>query len=96
MIVFAILHKPSGSFLPAIGHRRGHTHAEINGDKLPRIFRTRAHATAALKWWLGGAWYESERQDDDGDYYYDMEVIKRPERIADEMEVVALILEVVA
>jgi len=85
---YAILHKPTGCYLPLSrgGGKRGFTYAQPDGDRPPRLFTRKQAATLALKWWLGGPaivrWYEDglvlEGQKPD------------PTRKADEMEIVAV------
>ena len=57
-LFYAILHKPSGSYLPAWTPRtkcnRGHTHNEPTLAYPPRLFNTSKAAYLALKYWLGG------------------------------------------
>lgn len=64
MILYAILHKPTGKYMPAVISRYrsgGYTWWEptgINGLKaksaVPRLFTTKAYANVALNHWLKG------------------------------------------
>lgn len=96
MIAFAILHKPSGGFLPHFGRRRGHTHAEVSTFLPPRLFQKEQHAKNALKYWLDGKWTETSFQHSHtGEYDVDLSFKPQPERQANEMEVVKVSIRIV-
>lgn len=57
MTLYAILHKPSGHFLPHAKrgeHAAPQTHAEPNEYDPPRLFATKVGAQRALRCWLKG------------------------------------------
>jgi len=57
-IRFAILHKPTGKYLPERWRRgRGYSHDEPSFD-FPRLFPSERSARAALRNWLQGEWEE--------------------------------------
>lgn len=75
--------------------RKAKTHVELCSDRPPRLFNKKSQATQALKWWLDGkfmykqshsSFYEPEGS------YLDRE--KVPTRIAEEMEIVQVKVEV--
>jgi hypothetical protein len=93
MRYFAILHRPSGYYLPFVG--RGATYAEPVNPAVepPRLFTTRGAAKNALRWWLlgvttvsrtGGSW--------DNGYEYDETWHTEPveDRRAEDMGIVEL------
>ncbi len=75
MIFYAILHKPTGKYMPAVISRcssGGYTWWEPTGidglggkSAVPRLFTTKAYANVALKHWLKGP--VIARTDDWGD-----------------------------
>jgi len=87
VIVFAIRHKESGSFL-CLGKHRAGTASVISGDRTPRIFRRRGAAVQALDWWVAGRY--SSWIDSDGDF--GDHITRKPERVLADMEVVELAL----
>jgi hypothetical protein len=99
IIVFAIRHKPTGLFLPATNAKgrvaqRGFTHREPSAG-LPRLFLGERAAKAAMRCWIQGAW---ENDYGVGDYYTSPGELQgcsprpRPDRKAEEMEIVRLSL----
>ncbi len=64
MILYAILHKPTGKYMPALISRcssGGYTWWEPTGidglggkSAVPRLFTTKAYANLALEYWLKG------------------------------------------
>lgn len=90
--MFAIRQKSTGYWLPPFAKKRGHTHAEVYVGAVPRLFRRRQDAATALRWWLEGAHTQVV------DFEYgdcDLKVLPRPERKADDMEVVSVQLTVI-
>lgn len=87
--VFAIRHKPNGSFLPA-GRRRGFTHDEPTLAKPPRLFLKVGPAKCALKAWLQGEWHEKWEYSFEGDPQdvYPCPDGKPHNRKAEDMEIV--------
>ena len=94
--LFAIRHKPSGGFLPVV--RYGYTHSEPSETAIPRLFTTRGGAQRALTWWLKGitvvrmlaagfSW------DGPNDPEEDWDTKAMPERKAEDMEVVPVLLK---
>lgn len=67
MPLFAILDTEKGAFLPGGG--RGGTWREPDENKPPRLFTKKAHADAALRWWLNGPGCRSGGLDLTGDYW---------------------------
>jgi hypothetical protein len=62
---YAILHKPTGAYLPLSPTRRGATWVEPGG--IPRLFRTSRHAALALRHWLAGK--QSVHVERNGDWF---------------------------
>jgi len=80
------LHLPSG-------RSRGFTHDEPTGAQPPRIFFRKRDAQAALRCWLQGEWSEKSYQDSytgEWDYGGPEPTKKRPDRKAEDMEVVEI------
>lgn len=101
--LYAIKHKPSGGYLPEIfGQRAGYTYteptvpSELYGH--PRLFETKGAARRALAWWLKGvttvlftkpeAW--------GGDYDEQWNTEEKPERKAEDMIIVPMLLMEIA
>lgn len=63
MQFFAIRHKPSGGFLPAISSY-GFTRCEPSCSDPPRLFKEKRNATQALNWWLRGESFEHSHWSD--------------------------------
>lgn len=98
MPMFAIRHKPSGAFFPVFkgGQRRGSTHLSLPFTGMPRLFATKIAASNCLHWWLAGA-YTCRYVCEDwghGDDYLDERVEPKPDRMADDMEIVQVGLHV--
>lgn len=103
MIVYSILHKPSGKFMPQRMSRsgnRGWTHwqpgIEDGHVATPRLFNTHRVAAMALTAWLAGVWVRRTGYNDtmDGPDYYDDLGCELPkvERRREDMEIVKMIL----
>ena len=96
MKFYAIMHKPSGKFLPA-GRGRGYTHDEPRHGVPPRLFATEGGAKQALRWWLKGVTY-AEREHDEWNGAYSIgpsEPVPVPTRKKENMEVVSINLNLV-
>jgi hypothetical protein len=97
MIAWAIRQKSTGLFMPSArsnGKRRGFTHDEPTGGP-PRLFKLERYAKSALKAWLSGEMVESGGYDSwTGEYDIDVKVKPRPERKAEDMEVVKVSIQV--
>lgn len=101
--LYAILHKPTGFYLPEPTGRegRGGSHTEpVNciGDVAnPRLFTTERSASNALTQWLRGKHFrytETEGSYEEGYYEVDgpLEVAHQPHRKREEMEIVPFFL----
>jgi len=89
MMKFWIRQKSTGYFMPA-GRGQGFTADKPRSADVcpPRLFGKRGGATNALRWWLQGeAWADQETGD--------IHSIPKPERNADDMELVVILLTVV-
>lgn len=94
MELFAIRHIPSGLFLPHRHQKKGYTHDDPK-EGMPRLFTRRSSATAALRCWLQGEWSDKGTVDSytgEWDYSGPEPTKKRPDRKANEMEVVTMVL----
>lgn len=93
MELWAIKHLPSDTYLPAPRGRggRGGTRVEIGGPGLPRLFGNETSAKAALRWWLGGE-VHVRHSSYDGEGDEDWSVKPRPDRKAEDMQIVCLSL----
>ena len=86
----AIKHTPTGYFLPEYGSRKGrggYTKDEPQDINLfpPRIFRTKAAAINALRWWLEG---KSTATYDCFGEYDGLTQKAQPHRKAEEMKII--------
>ena len=95
--LFAIQHKPSGGFLPEV--HKGYTFSEPSATDIPRLFATEGGAKRALAWWLKGvttvrvsATGFSWDGPDDPEEDWDTKAM--PERKAEDMEVVPVLLKI--
>lgn len=84
-------------FLPGAGtwHGRGGSFAEPcePSTKPPRIFHQEGAAKRALNAWLKGQWHCSRGFDDfHNEYYEETSIEPKPERRAEDMEIVPLSL----
>lgn len=87
--MFAIKHKPTGTYLPLRrGNRRGSTYVNVGDTGMPHLFPTKRAATHSLRWWLKGEARVTIYQDYSGDRVDQWETISKPERKASDMEVV--------
>lgn len=84
-LFLAIRHKPSGGFLPQMTSY-GFTRQEPTLEAPPRLFTKPGAATQALDRWLAGEWFEGRYNEDTGEQT--LNVVKRPDRRASEMEIV--------
>lgn len=87
---WAIKHKPSGKLLPSPRGRggRGGTFVEINDPGTPRLFHDAKSAKAALRFWLAGEIHVGQHQDYSGDWDEDWRTVPKPDRKAEDMQVV--------
>lgn len=99
-MIYAILHKPTGVFLPEMQYARGGTYTELTDKRPPRLFSTRTAAANALRHWLAGilstTWVPDQSSHDifgEGDYK--REILPQPHRKAEEMEIVQVNITVV-
>lgn len=97
MQMWVIKHVPSGKYLPAPRGRggRGGTHVDIGDPGSPRLFSTEVAARSAPRWWLGGEVHVGQfdvRTFDDEWTEEDWTIKPRPDRIAEDMAVVAVVL----
>ena len=95
---WAILHAPSGYFLPQSNSKRhGYTHDEpvsMAKNRCPRLFARKQDAKTALTWWLKG---ETSMRYSGGAYaniWEDWHIEVRVNRKADDMKVVKVELEI--
>ena len=100
MTCWAIIHKPTGMYMPQCG--RGGTRIEVAAfvplENIPRLFQSRAGAVQALRCWLMGPWESIKDWDYDewsGRSFSYVSGGKPPKerpanRVASDMEVVAL------
>jgi hypothetical protein len=90
MNYFAIKHKPTGKLMPQIprGQKAGGTRVELQDKGPPRLFVNETAAKNALRWWLGGVVTVSCYQNYEGDYDEGWQVTPKPERKAEEMEII--------
>lgn len=94
MQLSAIRHKPTGYFLPEIyGVRSGYTNTVPQKHGIPRLFVEASAAKRALTWWLKGVTSVYRSRDWDGDYDETWELTEVPERKAEDMEVVTVLLK---
>lgn len=89
--MYVIKHKPSGSYLPHFRGRPGRGGTCVNiGDKgMPRLFANKVAAKNALRWWLEGVvgvkiFYGDAFEEASESWTTE----KRPERRAEDMEIV--------
>lgn len=96
VIYWGIRRRSDGAFMPQ-GRGRGFTHDRPTFEKPPRLFVTRSAADRALDCWLLGDWSEGvETSTWDGETCdrYPSPPSQRPlDRVAGDMEVVAVVLE---
>ena len=91
---YAIRHKTSGGLLPELyGLRAGYTHTEPDTYSVPRLFITESGAKRALTWWLKGVTSVSRGTDYEGHYDETWGTHEMPERKAEGMEVVIVLLK---
>ena len=93
--MFAIRHKPTGNYLPATdGFRlRGGTWAEpvpATGKRMPRLHATHKTARIVLTYWMKGK-FSCYRDEDGGE---DITIIPQANRVFEDMEIVAISLEI--
>lgn len=89
---FAIRHKPSGRFLPAI-NSYGFTRTEPSASDPPRLFVRKGSATQALDWWLEGESFEEVMENLDTptpERHIRIRTLKRPNRRREDMEIVVV------
>lgn len=89
--LFAIRHKPSGGHLPEVG--RGYTFSEPSVDRIPRLFESASAAKRALTWWLKGGTSVLRSKDYWGEYDETWQHTDIPNRKAEDMEVVPVLLK---
>lgn len=85
----AIKHKPSGGLLPAV-RGYGFTRAKPSLEEAPRLFTKIGPAKQALSYWLEGEMYEGIESEDETGFTTTIQCIKRPERRAQDMEIVEI------
>ena len=87
--VYAVRQKSTGLFIPRLktGRRRGGSHLEPTDKREPRIFHNKQAAKAFLGNWLRGVAI-TRTSDYDGDVF--TEVLRRPHRKREDMEIVRL------
>ncbi len=93
MKMWAILHKPSGGYLPGFGSRKGRggfTNDDPSTVEPPRLFRERHHAKSALDHWLKGKLRVWQEQGHDGEWDERWDYDADPNRCADDMDIVQL------
>jgi len=93
--LYAIQHIPSGGYLPEVG--KSYTRSEHSTKGIPRLFASAGGAKRALAWWLKGittvrmvapgfSWDGSDDPEEDWD------ILNMPERKAEDMKVVPVVL----
>lgn len=94
MKYFAIKNTRTGEYLSAPRGRdgRGSTHVNFGDKGKPRLFDTHGAAKATLKWWLNGEVFVTYSCDPWGEVDEDWRVKPRPERRAEEVAVVEVML----
>lgn len=96
MKFYAILHKPTGYYLPdRFNHCRqpsktGFTWMEPRSDCIPRLFKTYQNAKSALWYWLKGKWYKQYNTEMD---IYQLLNEFDPSRKPEDMVIIELTLE---
>ena len=92
---YAIRHKPSDGFLPEVsGTRGGYTHTIPSTFLPPRLFVNAAAGKRALTWWLKGITSVVRYNDSwSGEYDETWQLEKMPERKAEDMEVIPVLLK---
>lgn len=96
MILYAIRQKSTGFYLPRFTGRAGQTFMEPEKGCIPRLFKTERMAQTSLTWWLKGK-VEPKYEEVDYGFTRGTEMVgwkpvPVPERSADDMEVVPMIL----
>ena len=96
-MMFAIRHKPTGWLMPrgnGRGGRGGTFQTPEPISERTRLFATEGGAKAALRWWLAGeahvVYVNSDCFEEAADE--DWRTVRKPERVADDMEIVPMIL----
>lgn len=93
--VYAIRHKPTGRYLPARAGK-GYSNDEPTAVSRPRLFWSRQSAKLALTAWLKGRWVRCggyRNGPDDEGCEEDVKVVPVATRKAEEMEIVAFLLQ---
>jgi len=93
---FAIRHRPTGRFLPAL-NSYGFTRCEPSATDPPRLFSRQSSASQALNWWLEGEVYEVIQEDLDSpgpERSVSLRTFRRPNRKRDDMEIVCISLSI--
>lgn len=85
----AIKHRPSGGFLPAV-RGYGFTRTKPSLEEAPRLFTKIGPAKQALSYWLEGELYEGVEYETDTGMSTTVQLVKRPERRACDMEIVEI------
>ena len=85
-LFFAILHRPSGGFLPAV-RGFGFTRTEPTKTEPPRLFAKIGPCRQALNYWLEGEHFEGLDNDEGVTI---VKVTPRPERKLSSMEIVEI------
>ena len=83
----AIRHRPSGGLLPNV-RGYGFTRTEPSLTDPPRLFAAHGPAQQALNYWLQGEFTEKSDYDTDYGAELTLHCKKRPDRRADQMEIV--------
>lgn len=95
MKLYAILHKPSGKYLPQskngfYGRRKAATHVSMEYNSgIPRLFAKKQHAAQCINWWLAGkSYYERFPATIDEPADYDIKTVPVKNRIKEDLEIV--------
>ena len=83
----AIRHRPSGGLLPNV-RGYGFTRVEPSITDPPRLFSSKGPAQQALNYWVQGEFTEKPDYDSDFGSQLTLHCRKRPDRRAEEMEIV--------
>lgn len=91
MSYWIIRHKETGEWLP-MRKGRTQTSAELTKVQPPRLFVSKGAAKRALRFWLGGIWWMEYRQTDFFREDFVLECHEQPNRVAEKMEIVEVVI----